>query len=395
MTRENKTPLCYAPFIGLYATGYGDYAPCCVSDKTMMDVTAEQYWTSDELKSVRSELLNGQWPKGCSLCKNNFSKGITSEIDFWSKFYQRNAKEISIDIEVGNEMSHPLYIDYRPTNQCNLKCRMCVPNASSQIEQEINENPELSVWRRSNNRKLKYIDELTDYIGGIELNTIKILGGEPTMDSNVIALLESIIETADKNNHELPTLRFTTNGTTLNKRFRRILEKFKNIQVCYSIDAVGETYNYIRTNANWNVTKKQIEENFNTRLTDASVSGFNVVLMPYNQYSTNDLLDWFYQLYLSGHANFYISFYDSDINYTSMSAILPDDMKEFIQRTESWIRDCPDIDFVKKIDKLVPLLKTVEYNEENYKKFTKYSSQLDTIRKTSLLELDSRFEKYT
>ena len=394
MTQENKTPLCYAPFVGLFATGYGDYAPCCVSDKTMLDVTAEQYWTSDELKTIRSELLNGRWPSGCSLCKKNFSKGITSEIDFWYKFYNRNASGLEIDIDTGNRMAHPLYIDYRPTNQCNLKCRMCVPNASSQIEQEINENPELSVWRRSKNRKLKYIEELTDYIGGVELNTIKILGGEPTMDPNVISLLENIITTAEKNNHELPVLRFTTNGTTLNKRFRKILEKFKSIRVCYSVDAVGHTYNYIRTNANWNVTKKQIEENFKTRLTDASVSGFNVVLMPYNQYSFNELLDWFYDLYNNGYKDFYIDFYDSDINYTSMSAILPDDMNNFICRTEEWIDNCDDNEFIKKIVKLIPLLQSVKYDENNYKQFVKYSKQLDVVRKTSLLHLDDRFEKY-
>ncbi len=393
MTQDN-IPLCYAPFLGLYATGYGDYAPCCVSSKVELDMPAKDYWNSDELKSIRSSLLKNEWPKSCSLCERNHRKGITSEIDFWNKLHKKMGS-IPINIENGNTNQTPLYLDYRPTNHCNLKCRMCVPNASSQIEQEVNLHPELSIWRKPHNRSLKYIDELTDYLGDIPLQSIKILGGEPTLDGNVISLLEKVIEYSEKNNTELPILRFTTNGTTLNHRFRRIMDKFNQIHVCYSVDAVGETYDYIRTNANWNVTKKQIEENFNRRLSHADVSGFNVVIMPYNQFALNDLLDWLYSLHLSGHTNFYISFYDSDIHYTSMSAIYPDDMKQFIERTENWISNCNDQTFINKIGSLVPLLKSVSYDTKSNQDFIKYSAQLDEIRNTKLINLDARFEKYT
>jgi MoaA/NifB/PqqE/SkfB family radical SAM enzyme len=384
-------PLCYAPFIGLYATGYADYAPCCVSEKLQLDMTAEQYWTSDELKSLRSELSAGVWPKSCAYCERKKSKGLRADVDFWNTFYEQ--ADVEIDIEIGNTTGAPLYLDYRPSNVCNLKCRMCVPNASNQIEQEINLNPMLRHWRKAHNRPLKYTDELLNYLGNIHLKQIKILGGEPTLDESVIVLLEKIIE---QRGNDLPELRFTTNGTNLNSRFRRIMEKFPDIHVCYSVDAANATYDYIRTNGNWEKTRKQIEENFDSRLAQANRRGFNVVVMPYNQFTLTELLDWFYSLYQKGHNDFYVNFDDSDIYYTSMSAILPEDMKSFIARVQHWI-DLVDNDFVKRIDgmtKLLPLLETVEFDEEHYREFKKYNNALDFVRKTKLIELDQRFDKY-
>lgn len=383
-------PLCYAPFIGLYATGYADYAPCCVSEKSQHSMPAEQYWTSDEMRDIRSKLLNGEWPSSCNYCERKHIKGLRNDTVHWDNLYERDT--LTINVDTGNSTNRPLYLDYRPSNICNLKCRMCVPNASSKIEEEINANPHLGKWRKAHNRQLQYIDELTEYLSTTELKQIKILGGEPTLDENVIALLENIID----NSIVLPELRFTTNGTNLNARFKRIMQQFTDIHVCYSVDGTDDTYNYIRTNANWTKTKKQIEENYRTTLQHARHSGFNVVLMPYSMYNLTSLLDWFYELYTQGY-EFYVNFDDSDIYYTSMSAILPADMNQFIDAVRDWI-DTADPLFVKRIDgidRLLPLLQSVEHNSDHYTAFIKYNNELDAVRGTQLINLDKRFEKYT
>lgn len=380
-------PLCYAPFIGLYATGYADYAPCCVSEKSQHSMPAEQYWTSDEMRDIRSKLLNGEWPTSCNYCERKHIKGLRNDTAHWDKVYNKN--NVEINVETGNETHNPLYVDYRPSNLCNLKCRMCVPNSSSKIEEEINANPHLSKWRTAHNRQLKYTNELTQYLSTIDLKQIKILGGEPTLDENVIEILENIIE----NSETLPELRFTTNGTNLNARFERIMQKFTNINICYSIDAVEDTYNYIRTNANWIKTKRQIEENFKALRTKSI--GFNVVIMPYSQYSFTNLLDWFYALYTQGY-EFYINFDDSDIYYTSMSAILPADMNRFINQVSEWVETADPlfINSIEGMSRLLPLLKSVEHNKEHYTAFIKYNNELDAVRNTRLINLDTRFEKY-
>lgn len=385
-------PLCYAPFIGLYATGYADYAPCCVSEKQQLNMTAEQYWTSNEIKQLRNKLLQGEWPSSCSYCERKKTKGLGADVDFWNTFFQQ--ADVEIDIELGNTTGAPLYLDYRPSNVCNLKCRMCVPNASNQIEQEINLNPHLGKWRKAHNRPLKYASELSEYLGSVKLKQIKILGGEPTLDENVITLLESLI---DHHSNNLPELRFTTNGTNLNARFRRIMEKFPDIHVCYSVDAANATYDYIRSNGSWTKTRKQIEENFSSRLAQANKRGFNVVVMPYNQFALNELLDWFYSLYQQGYTDFYVNFDDSDIYYTSMSAILPEDMAAFIERTEQWMSSA-DSDFMQCIsgmNKLLPLLRSVEHNSDHRAAFVRYNRELDAVRNTKLIDLDKRFERYT
>ena len=129
---------------------------------------------------------------------------------------------------------------------------MCVPNASSQITKEFQEHKDMQEWFSAPDKVVKNFDAFKDFTGSIELKQIKILGGEPTMDPLVLDFLETIID-----NYEiLPALRFTTNGTNLNKRFRNIMEKFEDIHIVFSIDAVGDAYEYVRTNANWSKTKK-------------------------------------------------------------------------------------------------------------------------------------------
>jgi MoaA/NifB/PqqE/SkfB family radical SAM enzyme len=288
MIQENK-PLCYAPFIGMYATGYGEFAPCCVSKKEKYgNLTPENFWTSDEMIRIRKEMLSHVWPAKCSYCKNKFEKNLPNDIWIWEKHYDK--KPVELNTNNGNTTNGPLFLDYRPSNHCNLKCRMCVPNSSSQIELEFLKNPEMQKWFSSRKREVINFDAFKTFSTKIQLEQIKILGGEPTLDPMVLEFLESII----KNYTKLPSLRLTTNGTNLNYRFKNIMKKFDDIHIVFSIDAVDETYDYVRTNATWKKTKKTIETIFKNNM--ASHYGFNVVLMPYNLFNLLDLLSWFKNL---------------------------------------------------------------------------------------------------
>ena len=379
----NKTPLCYAPFIGMYASSYNSYAPCCVSKK-FKATSPKQYWAGDQLKQVRTDLLNNKWPSSCSYCKNKLDNNLKNDIDIWDKDF--NSFPVNINIETGNQTNGPLYIDYRPSNVCNLKCRMCVPQASNQIEKEVYNNPELLEWFSVPDNKVDNFYNFLHYVKNLQLRKIKILGGEPTIDSKTIKFLQSISDILPT-----PILRFTTNATNLNQKFKQILAAFDDIQVSFSVDGTDKTYEYIRTNANWLKTKKNIEKFFKDNI--ASQYGFNIVLTPYNIFNLVDLLDWFYVLYKKGY-KFHLYFDDSDISHNGISAILPNHKEQVVEDIFLWKLSHQEIDRIDGFNQLEKLLETTPFNQANHNMFKKYNNVLDNIRKTSLLELDSRFESY-
>ena len=290
--------------------------------------------------------------------------------------------DVELDIQYGNTTKGPMFLDYRPSNLCNLKCRMCVPNASSQITKEFQENPEMQKWFKAPEKIVKNFDLFKNFTNNIQLKQIKILGGEPTLDPLVLDFLEAIIDNYDT----LPALRFTTNGTNLNKRFRNIMEKFKDIHIVFSVDAVGSAYEYIRTNASWKKTKKIIEEIFEKDM--AKVYGFNIVLMPYNIFHLTDLLKWFKELQNKNYD--FETFYELSEGYnTEMSSVLPDHMSKATQSLIDW-----SFENNYDIDDILKLLESVTFNTKAFNYFKEYNNSLDKIRKTSLLNLDKRFANY-
>lgn len=375
-------PLCYAPFIGMYATGYEQYAPCCVAQKDKYTgVDPKDYWSSQEMQEMRKQLLAREWPDKCKFCKNKSEQHLKDETWIWDKHFAK--VDVELDIEYGNSTKGPMFLDYRPSNYCNLKCRMCVPNASSQITTEFQQNEHLQKWFSAPEKVVKNFDEFKKFTSNIQLKQIKILGGEPTLDPLVLDFLEAILD----NYKTLPVLRFTTNGTNLNARFRKIMERFDNIHIVFSIDAVGKAYNYVRSNANWQKTKKVIEEIFAKDL--AKNYGFNIVLMPYNIFHMTNLLDWFVDLKKQGYE--FDTFYDLSEGYTTeMNAVLPEHLESVIQRLTIW----QEQNLEYNIQDILKLYQTVEFNKDSYNKFIEYNNSLDTVRKTDLTLLDERFKQY-
>ena len=371
-------PLCYAPFIGLYVSTRSGYAPCCVSKK-FESSGPEEFWTSETMKSIREQLLNGKFPESCSLCRYKIESGVASDVTHWANEY--NASPSVINVETGNYTDGPTHLDYRPSNQCNLKCRMCGSAASSSIEREVQSNPELAKWYGQPRQEKDLSSAMNSYVQTLELEKVKILGGEPSIDPVVWDFIESLSKLDNK-----PTLRITTNGTTLNKHFKDVINKFENLEVTFSVDAINETYNYIRTNANWYKTSDQIE-NFMNERTDAKF-GFNVVMSPWNVFSLNELLDWFAEIKFKGH-KFKVNFDDSDDAVTGLSAVLPEHIEQVIKTLDMKL-----VSYVEGADNLVKILKAAKFDKEAHESFKKFSNALDRIRRTHSTKVDYRMMEY-
>ena len=224
------------------------FSPCCYFDMKKQHDSIEEYWNSDELKELRQSFIDDKQHPGCGQCWKAEQKGIKS--------LRQSVNESRL--EEFQERTHsvicdepPAQIKYTVGNQCNLSCRMCVPNSSSKVKQ---------VWD-----VLKKEDNLsTDKFDWYQYvmknyNTIKYLditGGEPFYHKNTKTILNFLIQ---KRKAEHITIYIQTNLTIMNKEIVDMLKRFKKVVLRISMDGIGKRQEYIRPGLNWD----EFEHNVN------------------------------------------------------------------------------------------------------------------------------------
>lgn len=250
-TSADTSNFCIAPFVHMYVHGNEGQRVCCMStentlvtDDTELDL--KKRWSNDYYKEFRKKFLRNEAPEVCVKCYDLEKAGGKSDRMNFNDTYM---KFIEPNVETGNQYDAPIDLDIRPGNLCNLKCRMCGPVSSSQLEKEITENSEVlspflgkGTIRKSDVLAHEYNIEFL-LQSADKGNRIKFLGGEPTIMPEVDKFLDILIE---KEYFDVP-LHFTTNCTNNNKRFTDKLAKFNNVAFNYSIDGVDKVVEYIRT----------------------------------------------------------------------------------------------------------------------------------------------------
>lgn len=368
----DKKPLCYAPFIHMRASSFG-YSPCCVYTEAQSAESPDAYWKSEHLKTIRKQLLDGQFPSGCSLCKYNKDHGTYVQTTQFDTMYFYN--HVEINVEKGNTTGLPVAVEYKPSNRCNLACRMCRPSDSDMIEKEAKK---YNLINRYNDNKYPKIDPtpVEDYIIANKIKKVAVLGGETALDTKAIAFLEKLDKSV--------RIQSTTNATTLNKKYAAM---FKDINLVLSVDGVGKTYEYIRTNAKWHITEQNIYTIFNT-YTPKTVC-INFVMTPYNVFNLEESLLWFDRLENTTRKPFNVYFSDSDDYVTKLNVVLDKHIDSVVDQLYA--------SSIKKTERLFEVLRILQgqqHDEQAHKKFVEYNNKIDSIRKTNLLDLDERFASY-
>ena len=373
----DKKPLCYAPFIHMHASKYG-YAPCCVYLDKQQFNSPEEYWSSDYLKSLRAQMLEGNTlPSSCSVCVDKINSGILSDLQHWSM--KRLDMPITPSIELGNQTKNPIFIEYKPSNKCNLMCRMCKPDDSNLIYNEAVNNEGLAKFYHNTRPLTNSIEDVESFVSLAQ--ELHVLGGEPALEPKTLSFLDKVY-------HLNPSikLKVTTNATAYNKKFIDSISRFKNLKVVISIDAVGKTYEYIRTYAKWKNTNanihKMLRDNF------AKQYSYTAVVTPYNIFNIVELLEWYIQL--PNHKKIFFYFCNSDDLKTSISCIM-DEHKEhtidLLYANRDRLKEAPVFD-------VIDLLTKVQFNQVHYNMFVDYNRIIDNLRKTKLSDIDVRFKKY-
>jgi hypothetical protein len=151
--------------------------------------------------------------------------------------------------------------DYRFSNLCNFKCRMCGDMLSSAWESEqrqhdmINWSDAKNAWMRPEVRreisKFQDTEIEQEFSAAVEQHRVEEIywvGGEPLMYEQHWRYMKRIIELGDG-----PRLyaRYNTNLSRVDYRgvnlYRDILSHVRDWQICASLDGTGATGEYIRT----------------------------------------------------------------------------------------------------------------------------------------------------
>jgi organic radical activating enzyme len=173
-------------------------------------------------------------------------------------------KHMGIDSDWTADAKPLMFLDLKLGNICNLKCRICGSWSSSQFAtEELSFLPRAEqkesfhyqmlragAWPRENPTFWNEIDQVVDQIRYIEFT-----GGEPFMIDEHFDMLQGIIDRGIAHQVEI---HYNTNGTQYPKRGEAIWKHFKTVEIAFSIDDIGERFEYQRTNADWAVVLDNI-----------------------------------------------------------------------------------------------------------------------------------------
>ena len=261
---------CSSPWFHMRLTYNGDYESCRwaknpIRSNSFQNQSLMQYYNSDQMRSLRQQLLSGETPEHCSTCyyEESFRK-------LNGRVRQLNKSAIDIDNFDLTARSSPHYENFKYSlhnnglanmapvdlqielgNTCNSACIMCVPEASSRLEQDYHKlhkiNSTLFVepksyksWTKDKNLVDKFVQEL---ITIPNLRYIHFLGGETLYDESFYTICDQLIDHGVAKDIIVGT---TTNGTIYNHRIQKFVENFKQFHLGISIESVTPLNDYIR-----------------------------------------------------------------------------------------------------------------------------------------------------
>ena len=266
---ETNKSFCIFPFIELLTNQRtdGQTTVCCRSTTPVAKLSEITNFATDKnYKIIRDKMLNGTLlPDHCSKCYSLEARGILSARKQETVEWANRLNLTSLDDL--NLIKHPAYYEIRPSNVCNLQCRMCEPTSSHLIGREykkINLISELPPTERSN----------FDIINFTNLKKLYVAGGEPTAMPEFYDFLDRCID-------ENKTFEFlvNTNATKINSRFKKQLKKLPHMQFVISLEGVGDMNHYIRWPSHWDTVvenMKYLVDNNHKIIINTTISIYNV-----------------------------------------------------------------------------------------------------------------------
>jgi len=260
--------MCILPWIHMHPWPNGKTMLCCDSpwENNIGDLrenSLEEVWNSERMKQIRLNMLSGKKCKECVRCyeKENYghdSLRTRSNRDWlakhWDKVENTNPDGSLDDL-------HIVYLDFRFSNVCNLRCRYCGPELSSNWYKDakastfnVSPTERIIQIRKDVDGFMEEFDPMLEHI-----EQIYWAGGEPIMMDEHWGIMNRLVEMGKTDIR----IFYNTNFTTLNYKGQSVLDlwkNFDNISVGASLDAEGARGEYQRKGTKWADVENNITE---------------------------------------------------------------------------------------------------------------------------------------
>lgn len=263
---------CVLPWVSLETSPIGTVRPCCLAEDEIVDSDSVKFnlatadlqavQHSEYMYRLRQSFLAGERPATCRKCWAEEDAGRTSK-----RMHTLDRLKHMISDQEWTHHPRPLmFLDLKLGNICNLKCRICGSWSSSAFATEelahISDSTarkssfhyqmlRQGAWPRENRTFWNQIDAMLDQIRYIEFT-----GGEPFMIQEHFDMLQGIVDRGIAHQVEI---HYNTNGTQWPKGAETIWQHFRTVEIAFSIDDLGERFEYQRTNAVWSQVYENLE----------------------------------------------------------------------------------------------------------------------------------------
>jgi MoaA/NifB/PqqE/SkfB family radical SAM enzyme len=295
--------ICILPWISIETSPIGSARPCCLADGEITKPNGEKYnllenslseiYHSEYMQNLRQQFLNGEKPATCRRCWDEEAVGRTSK-----RINSRiRLKEYYNNIDWSNTDPDQLwFIDLKLGNICNLKCRICGSWSSSKwareeldyVPKEHRKDHIANIWMKQGawpRESEVFWDNLRSLLPNIKY--FEFTGGEPFLIEQHFELLRYAVETGDSKHIEI---HYNTNGTVFPEQ-AELWSNFKHVEIAFSIDNVGDRFEYERYGAEWKEVQANIAR-FTSMRSNKISTQLCATINIQNVYYLPELCDW-------------------------------------------------------------------------------------------------------
>lgn len=257
---SNDQLYCVNAFHTLSVNSVGSCKACCMAEggsdwnKRVKNTDLETIWNDQYFTDIRESLSKGIRHPACKKCWEEEDAGRESKRirDNKRMIFQPTDKIKSIELNLGNT--------------CNIKCRTCHPYSSSKWLKEFYEVNEIKKPYKVYLSEAKVYNDCweddsllwkeLDKIGQ-DLERIEFYGGEPFLIKQQWKFVRKCVEEGWSKNQ---LIHYNTNGTVWNEEDVVLFENFKTVEVGFSIDGIGNKFEFMRYLAKWDEVLANLEK---------------------------------------------------------------------------------------------------------------------------------------
>jgi len=365
------------------------------NEMTLADTNLQDIWQSKSRADFLTDLRNGVQHSNCEKCWQKERVGITSKRQTANKDWAEFA-DLSLET--------PQYIDLKWGNVCNLKCRHCNPWTSSRWIREwydIDEKSQQSDYQTyvqqfattnesySRNNEDRFHRIFKQWFS--QCQHLSLYGGEGMYVPAVLDTLSHAVETGASKKIDLY---INTNGSVYSQQWIDTLQQFKNVRMAFSLDGIGDSFEYIRYGAKWH----QVVENFRAYQQAGIQTEIVTTVFTHNVYNSMEIVKKLYlELGKVPEVNWVYGPEWLDVR------ILPGDVKTAcLQRiNQDWssmqqILEPGNVDqFTRQYHELINFIPdSVEGSDAKFDQLKKWTRALDKTRDQSFARVFPEYNKY-